>query len=118
MKDTLLSVYLEQLQQFLRKRHKGGKFNPMGDYHFNGTGHTSANLGTGDTNMTNLVINGTYHKALAKVFKNNQLSTLYLHLNWKSCNTPLRGNANQGELAEIFSNTIQAIKNSTNGPLD
>ena len=61
----------------------------MGDHHFNGTGHTSANLGTGDTNMTNFVINGTYHKALAKVFKNNRPSTLYSHLNWKSCDISL-----------------------------
>ena len=78
MRDILLSTYLEQLQQVLRKKHKGRKFNPMGDHHFNGTGHTSANLGTGDPNMINFVINGTYHKAVTKIFKSNRLSTLNL----------------------------------------
>ena len=68
--------------------------------------------------MINFIMNGTYHKAIAKVFKSNQLSTLNSRHNWRNCGRPLRGNVNQGELAGIFSNTIQAIKDNLNGPLD
>ena len=100
MSNILLIISFEKLQQYLQNKNKGTKLNPVGHHHFNSTGHTSTNLGTGDINMTDFIINGTHHKVISKIFYNKPLPSLYSQLGWSSCDNPLRNTTTQKGLAK------------------